>query len=100
MATDQHPSSTSSSNRTAAIATTVAPSRSWCRVGYLLPRMLVACIALDALMRLAPSSWRPMEPGEAVVRHRQSGEAFARYLRGYSPAAYGDLARIGNLEEL
>ena len=74
------------------------PSR-W-RVGFLLPRTLVACIVLDALLRFAPVGWRPMEAGEAEVRHRIQGEAFARNLHIESSAAYGDLARIGNFREL
>lgn len=62
--------------------------------------MLVACIVLDTLFRFAPSDWRPLEAGEAVVRHRVYGEAYVRNLRSQAAADSGDLARIGNLQGL
>jgi hypothetical protein len=69
-------------------------------VGFVLPRLLIACIVIDGLLRFAPPAWRPMEPGEAEVRHRFPDEAYARNFRVQSSAGYGDLARIGNFKDL
>jgi SGNH hydrolase-like domain, acetyltransferase AlgX len=65
-----------------------------------LPRMLVACVVINTLFRFAPSGLRPMEPGEAAVRHRVYGEAYVRNLRSQASADYGDLPRIANLQGL
>jgi hypothetical protein len=62
--------------------------------------MLVACVVIDTLFRVMPSGWRPLEAGEAVVRHRVYGEAYVRNLRDRASAIYGDLPRIGNLQGL
>ena len=77
----------------------VRSPRRW-SVGFVLPRLLIACIVIDALLRFAPSAWRPMEAGEAEVRHRFPHEAYARNFRGQSSATYGDLARVGNFKDL
>src|SRR5215472_4451713 len=100
VATDPPLSSISSSSGDRRMRATPVRRPSRWRVGFLLPRTLVACIVLDALLRFAPVGWRPMEAGEAEVRHRIPGEAFARNLHIESSAAYGDLARIGNFREL
>ena len=98
METGQRPSSTSSSSGTAPTDSVTGRARPRWRVGFLLPRLLVACAVLDTLFRFAPSGWRPLEVGEAEVRHRVHGEAYARNLRTQGSTSYGDLARIGNLQ--
>jgi hypothetical protein len=47
----------------------------------MLPRMLIACFLLNALLRLAPSDWRPTDTGEAGVRQWVFGEGHVRNMR-------------------
>jgi SGNH hydrolase-like domain, acetyltransferase AlgX len=100
METGQRPSSTFSSSGGAGPPPAAVRSRSRWRVGFLLPRLLVACVVINTLFRFAPSGWRPLEPGEGEVRHRVYGEAYVRNLRSQLSADYGDLPRIGNLQGL
>src|SRR5215813_13794919 len=100
VATDRALSSTSSSSGDQPVPDTPVRLPWRWKVGFLLPRMLVAGVVIDALLRFAPVGWRPLAPGEGAVRHRVLGEAYARNLSNKFSVGYGDLAWMGNLREL
>ncbi len=68
----------------------------WCRVDVLVPATLVLGLALDLSLRALPLDYFSFRAWEAL---RVGGEAgpFRPNRRYINPAAYGDLANLGNL---
>ena len=68
----------------------------WCRVDVLVPATLVLGLALDLGLRALPLDYFSFRAWEAL---RVGGEAgpFRPNRRYINPAAYGDLANLGNL---
>lgn len=75
------------------------PRTIW-RLGYVIPRLLVAVFLADAALRFVSVDPLTFRAWEALQRYRPPGAAFEPNRRYFNARSYGDLAAFGNLREL
>lgn len=70
-----------------------------CKVGYLVPGLLLLFMVTDAALRLTQGVWGIFAASGGLRRSQKPGEAFLPNLRLESSVVYGDLARMANLRD-
>src|SRR5260370_7457608 len=73
--------------------------RGW-RVGWILPRLMLAALATDASLRFVPLEVFAFRPNEALQRlHGMPEGPFEPNREYHNARSYGDLAALGNLPQ-
>src|SRR5260370_23769711 len=73
--------------------------RGW-RVGWILPRLMLAALATDASLRFVPLEVFAFRPNEALPRvHGMPEGPFEPNREYHNARSYGDLAALGNLPQ-
>ncbi len=70
------------------------------RMGLLVPRLMLAALALDGVLRFTSIDPLTFRAWEALKRFRPPGAAFEPERRYRNPRSYGDLAAMANLPAL
>jgi hypothetical protein len=70
-----------------------------CKVGYLLPGLLLVFMVTDSVLRLTQGVWGIFSASSGMRRSQRPGEAFLPNLRLQVPVTYGDLARMANIQD-
>ncbi len=70
-----------------------------CKVGHLVPGLLLFFAATDSALRLTQGVWGIFTASSGLRRSQNPGEAFLPNLRLEAPVIYGDLARMANIRD-
>lgn len=70
-----------------------------CKVGCLVPGVLLLFMVTDAALRLTQGVWGIFTASSGLRRSQTPGEAFLPNLRLEAPVTYGDLARMANIRD-
>jgi hypothetical protein len=70
-----------------------------CKVGYLVPGLLLLFAVTDVALRLTQGVWGIFGASSGLRRSQKPGEAFLPNLRFEVPVTYGDLARMANIRD-